>query len=230
VWIVAGLGNPGPEYAGTRHNVGFLVAEVLAARDPRAPWERRGLALATTAHLKDQDLLLLRPQTYMNRSGLAIASTLAELATPPERLVVIHDEVDLPFGTLRLKAGGGHGGHNGLRSITAELNAQNFLRVRVGIGRPAPGVELTDWVLGPWDPDQREELPGVLDRAAEATLALITEGLTAAANRFNVRPARTEAGAAPDPAGPTQTRTVLAAEGEAPGGSGPRGGDDQAST
>lgn len=223
MWIVAGLGNPGPEYAETRHNVGFLVAEALAAGDPAARFRRVGPALAARATLAGRELLLLKPQTFMNRSGQPLAAALEALEAPPEGLVVIHDEVDLPFGTLRLKAGGGHGGHNGLRSIVAELGTRDFLRVRVGIGRSEASAELTDWVLGPFGPPEREALPDLLERAARATLDLIAEGFTAAANRWNVRPGRagnasdadaSSAGSAPETAAPSGSGPGGAAPGE----------------
>lgn len=186
MWVVAGLGNPGEEYAGTRHNVGFLVADRLAAMDPNARWIPKGLSLSTRVTVANVSICLVKPQTYMNRSGGALAEVLLESALPTTRLVVLHDDVDLHFGILRLKSGGGHGGHNGMRSIVTALDSGDFLRVRIGIGRPESGP-LIDHVLGPWDPAEAEALRGLIGAAAEATLQLLEEGLTKAANRWNVR-------------------------------------------
>lgn len=185
MWLVAGLGNPGQDYAGTRHNIGFLVAQRLVHHGLGSAWSLGEDRIFSQA-LASPDLLVIRPETYMNRSGLAVAAALTTPGTSPEQLVVIHDEVDLPFGTLRLKSGGGYGGHNGLKSIAESLGSSDFFRVRVGIGRPEAGA-LTHWVLGPWDSHQLTQLSDVVKKAADATLTLTAEGFTVAANRFNVR-------------------------------------------
>ena len=184
MWLVAGLGNPGPQYAGTRHNVGFLVAEVLARRDAQARFRPVGLSLVSQAQVAGHDLVLVCPQTFMNRSGAALVEAVETCAIPLSRLVVVHDDVDLPYGVLRLKSGGGH---RGLRSIVEDLGSADFFRVRIGIGRPEAGA-LTNYVLGPWDPAQAQALPALLHCAADATLGLISQGLLLAANRWNQRP------------------------------------------
>lgn len=215
MWVVAGLGNPGEDYAGTRHNVGFLVAERLAARDPNVRWSPRGLSLVASLRVAEGPVFLVKPQTYMNRSGEALCEVLLSSALPTTRLVVVHDDVDLPYGALRLKSGGGHGGHNGLRSILAGLGSSDFPRVRVGIGRPGGG-ELIEHVLGPWDPSETEALPELVGRAADATLQLITEGLTRAANRWNVRSTPPAPEASPSPPEGSQGRRSLDDEGGRP--------------
>ena len=186
MWLLAGLGNPGPTYAGTRHNVGFLVAEALASQDPSARWRSRGESRFALVRVRGLALTLVCPQTFMNRSGIAVREALEQAAVPTERLVVVHDDVDLPFGELRLKSGGGLGGHNGLRSIAAELGSNDFLRVRVGIG-PSSAADLTDHVLGAWGADEARGLPDLVGRAADASLALVTDGFLLAANRWNRR-------------------------------------------
>ena len=188
MWLVAGLGNPGATYRPTRHNVGFRAANRLAARDPSARWQERATAHVAQARLADQRVLLLKPQTYMNRSGEVVAPTLADLDLPPTALLVLHDDVDLPLGRLKVKAGGGHGGHNGLKSLMAELDARDFVRIRLGVGRPEPGGDVVEWVLGAFTDEEQAPLTEMLDRAVDAALTVLTDGAGAAANRFNAAP------------------------------------------
>jgi PTH1 family peptidyl-tRNA hydrolase len=185
MWLVVGLGNPGPTYRRNRHNVGFHVADGLAARSG-ARWRTAPDGIWCTLRLAGAPALLCKPHTFMNRSGQAVARLAAQHEIPAERILVVHDDVDLPFGTLRVKAGGGHGGHNGLRSIVAELGGPGFLRVRVGIGRPADG-DVVAWVLGDIPPGQQEALVEVLSRAGDATRAVVEHGVAKAANTFNAR-------------------------------------------
>ena len=185
MWLVVGLGNPGATYRRNRHNVGFHLVDGLAAH-AGARWRTAPDGVWCTPRLAGTPVLLCKPHTFMNRSGQAVARMAARHEIPVERTLVVHDDVDLPFGTLRIKKGGGHGGHNGLRSIVAGLGESGFLRVRVGIGRPQDG-DVVAWVLGDMPPDQHEDLAKVLSRAQEATLAILQHGIAQAANTFNVR-------------------------------------------
>ena len=184
-WLIAGLGNPGPQYAGNRHNVGFMVCDVLAA-DARASFKRdRSRAMTASVMLSGIPTVLAKPNTFMNLSGGPIAALRGYYKIPAERTVVIHDELDLPFDTVRLKLGGGDNGHNGLRSITSALGTRDYYRVRVGIGRPPGRMDPADYVLRNFSAAEREELPHVLAVAAEATEALLLRGLAAAQNEFH---------------------------------------------
>ncbi|RMG14039.1 MAG: aminoacyl-tRNA hydrolase [Deltaproteobacteria bacterium] len=186
--LVVGLGNPGPKYAGNRHNVGFMVVDELARRAgvTLSP-ARRLQSEAARATLAGTAVLLLRPLTYMNLAGEAVGAAARYYDLPPERIVVIHDDLDLPFGTLRLKRGGGSGGHNGLKSIIAHLGSRDFLRVRLGIGRPPPGREVVPYVLSDFGADERPVLPEIVGRAADAVEAMLSDGLEAAMNRYHRR-------------------------------------------
>ncbi len=183
--LVVGLGNPGVQYAQTRHNMGFLVVDRLAARAGVCGWREAGLAHVAQAGIGGRPVMLAKPQTYMNRSGASVARLVERYGVPLERLVVVHDDLDLPFGVLRIRTRGGHGGHNGLRSIIQALGSGEFVRVKVGIGRPAGKGEVVDYVLGPFDPDQAAELPAVVERAAEAVAGIVLEGPIKAMNRFH---------------------------------------------
>jgi PTH1 family peptidyl-tRNA hydrolase len=173
--VVVGLGNPGRSYERTRHNIGFLVADELAKRHG-ASWRSKKKAEAAPAGLSSKNVTLLKPTTYMNNSGTALAGYKVE------QLIVVHDDLDLPAGDVRVKVGGGAGGHNGLRSLIQHLG-NDFIRVRVGIGRPPPGMTVTDYVLGRMDSVVKE----AVSRTADAVEAVIEVGPEAAMNRFNVR-------------------------------------------
>lgn len=187
-WLLAGLGNPGFAYRYSRHNVGFHAVDRLAAPDPGARWRAAGGAERTRLHLGEHAVHLLKPLTFMNRSGDAVAPALSALGLGPDRLVVVHDDVDLPLGRIRIKAGGGHGGHRGLRSIAARLGSRDFRRVRLGVGRPPAGQDVIKWVLGDFGAEEQKKLDDVLDRACAAIELLVTAGWAAAANRFNAAP------------------------------------------
>lgn len=174
-YVVAGLGNPGRSYARTRHNAGYMVADELARRHGGS-WRRKKRAEVAEISLGSVFATLLKPTTFMNDSGAALS------AYKPEELIVVHDDLDLPVGTVRVKVGGGAGGHNGLRSVISRIGP-DFVRVRVGIGRPPIGVTVTDYVLGRMEPVIREAIP----RAADAVEAVIESSPEAAMNRFNVR-------------------------------------------
>ena len=190
-WVVVGLGNPGPAYAGHRHNVGYLVADELVGRIG-APFRAHKASRAEVAEgrlgLPGQlgpRLLVVRPRCYMNEIGGPTKALLSFVKGIPERLVAIHDELDLPFDTMRLKLGGGDNGHNGLRSIRSSLGTGDFYRVRVGVGRPPGRQDPADFVLSNYSSTERKELPFQVDRAADAVESLITAGLAEAQQRFN---------------------------------------------
>ena len=183
--LVVGLGNPGPRYAGNRHNAGFMVLDELAGRVREKFKAHRGRADLIETHLAGQRVVLAKPKTYMNLSGGPVASLRDFFKVPGEQIVVVYDELDLPFGTLRLKLGGGDNGHNGLKSITQSLGTRDYYRVRFGIGRPTGRQDPADWVLSDFSPLERRELPFQLDRAADAVEALLTDGLAKAQNVFH---------------------------------------------
>ena len=184
MWLVVGLGNPGLSYRYSRHNVGFQVADHLT-RHCDVPWQQQFEGHLRRLSLSGAPAVVLKPQTYMNRSGLSVGPALAATGIALEQTVVIHDDLDLPFSQIRLKAGGGHGGHRGLRSIADEVGSA-FLRVRIGIGRPTG--EVTPFVLGAFEAEEQNQLPTLLGRAADAVEAILSHGLARAANTFNVRP------------------------------------------
>jgi PTH1 family peptidyl-tRNA hydrolase len=184
-WIIAGLGNPGPEYANTRHNAGQMVLALLAERIGARFKAHRSRCVIAEGRLGNQPVTLARPLSYMNLSGQPLAALAAFYKTPPERLVVIHDELDIPFGTVRLKLGGGDNGHNGLRSISQSLGTRDYYRVRFGIGRPPGRMDAASFVLKDFTAAERKDLPWAIDRAADATEALISDGLTEAQNRYH---------------------------------------------
>ncbi len=188
-WVVVGLGNPGPSYAETRHNVGYLVADELARRmGGRWRAQKSGRALSVQGRLAGVPgvrAVLGRGRCFMNESGGPVSSLLSFFKATPDRLVVIHDELDLPYGALRVKLGGGDNGHNGLRSIRQSLGTGDFYRVRVGIGRPVGRQDTVDFVLAPFSTAERRELELHVQRAADAVEALVTDGLESAQNRYH---------------------------------------------
>jgi peptidyl-tRNA hydrolase, PTH1 family len=184
-WLVAGLGNPGPAYAGNRHNVGRFVVDVLAARMGGTFKSHRTRADVVEGRLSGLRTVLAKPRSYMNESGGPIVALRDFFKVPDERIVVIHDELDIPYGTLRLKFGGGDNGHNGLRSVTKALGTPGYYRVRVGIGRPPGRMDPAAFVLRDFSASERRDLPVNVERAADSVEALITEGLTQAQNSYN---------------------------------------------
>jgi PTH1 family peptidyl-tRNA hydrolase len=183
--LVVGLGNPGPRYATTRHNAGFLVADLLAERLGGRFKAHKGRADVLEGRLAGVPVVLAKPRSYMNESGGPIVSVARFYKVPIERIVLVHDDLDLPYGALRLKRGGGEGGHNGLRSASASLGSNEYLRVRFGIGRPPGRQDPADYVLRDFSATERKELPFFLDRCADAVEALISQGLEAAQNAYN---------------------------------------------
>ena len=184
-WIIAGLGNPGPEYAGNRHNAGHMVLALLAERMGARFKAHRSRCDIAEGRLAGQPVTLARPHSYMNLSGQPVAALVKFYKLSPERLVVIHDELDIPFDVVRLKLGGGDNGHNGLRSITQSLGTRDYFRVRFGIGRPPGRMDPATFVLRDFGTAERKELPLAVDRAADATEALISSGLDAAQNTYH---------------------------------------------
>jgi PTH1 family peptidyl-tRNA hydrolase len=189
--LIVGLGNPGREHEGQRHNVGFVVVDELRCAWGVPDFRTKFSALLTRGEAPGGLAVgLLEPQTYMNHSGDAVQPAAAFFGVEPAAIVVVHDELDLPFGQVRVKMGGGHAGHNGLRSIIARLGTPDFARVRVGIGKPpaAWAGDVASWVLGRFDAAEKSELPAVVTRAADAVSRIVASGVAAAMNIVNGPP------------------------------------------
>jgi PTH1 family peptidyl-tRNA hydrolase len=187
--LVVGLGNPGEEYAKTRHNVGAEVVELLARRHGvRLKKHRRDRALVGDARVDGRRLALAIPITWMNDSGMAVAPLARRFEVGPEQLVVVHDELDLPPAALRVKVGGGLAGHNGLRSIKQHLHSEDFLRVRIGVGKPVSKERGADHVLSRVSKRAREEMAVTIEEAADAVETILRQGVDAAMNQYNTRP------------------------------------------
>jgi PTH1 family peptidyl-tRNA hydrolase len=186
-WLVVGLGNPGPGYAGHRHNVGQMALAELAHRIAATFKSHRANATVAEARLSPggPKLILAKPNTFMNLSGGPVAALLRFYDLDASRLIVLHDELDIPFDSVRLKSGGGHGGHNGIRDIAAAIGTPDFVRVRIGIGRPPGRQDAADFVLKPFSAAEREVLPSLLSDAVDATELVITDGLLAAQAKFH---------------------------------------------
>ncbi len=190
--LVLGLGNPGARYAGTRHNVGFLVADTLARR-AGAGIDRDQLgAVVGKITVGGKPVTVAKPQKFMNLSGGPGQQLAAFYKVPVDHTVVVHDELDLPFGDVRVKVGGGHGGHNGLRDLIGRMGPE-FVRVRVGVSRPPPGWETANYVLAGWSDAEASQLAEVVAQAADAVEAVVVDGTVAAMNKFNVRRGAAEA-------------------------------------
>jgi PTH1 family peptidyl-tRNA hydrolase len=179
--LVVGLGNPGSRYRGTRHNIGFIVVDALAERWQAVDWRRKGEARIAVD--RAHDVVLVEPQSYMNLSGHPVLGLATFYKVPPQRILVIVDDLDLPFGTLRMRARGSSGGHNGLKSLIEALG-QDFPRLRIGIGRAHEG-DAIDRVLGNFDDDERAALPGIVERAIDGVETWLAHGVTAAMNLVN---------------------------------------------
>lgn len=192
VWLVVGLGNPGPAYAGNRHNIGYLVAEELASRmgsSFRAHKSGRADVvegrLGGSGGVGGTRVVLARPRCYMNETGGPVATLAKFYKVPTENVIAVHDELDIPFDTLRVKLGGGDNGHNGLRSMRKSLDTGDFYRVRAGIGRPPGRQSPADFVLSDFSGAERGQLPFQVDRAADAVESLVSEGLERTQTRYN---------------------------------------------
>lgn len=184
--VIAGLGNPGEKYARTRHNIGQMALDTLAARHRLTfGTHRKSGSELVTGRIDGRAVVLVRPRAYMNVSGTQIALAAKFYSVPAENIVVVHDDLDLDFGTLRLKRGGGEGGHNGLRSLTAAVGTKDYLRVRVGIGRPPGRTDPAAYVLKPFSAAEARELDLVREQTGDAIEALVADGLQAAQNRVH---------------------------------------------
>lgn len=184
-FLVVGLGNPGKQYAGNRHNVGAMVADVLAGRLGAGFKSHKAGADVVEGRLGARRVILAKPRSYMNLSGGATAALAKFFSVVPARVIAVHDELDLPPSTIRVKQGGGEGGHNGLRSISASIGTRDYVRVRVGIGRPPGRMDPADYVLRDFSPTERKDLPFLIDDAADAVELLAGSGITTAQQRFH---------------------------------------------
>lgn len=193
MWLVVGLGNPGAKYARNRHNIGFRVVEAVASRHGLGEMRSGGKLGGYTATgiivtpRGRQKVVLLEPMEFMNLSGFAVQRAMNFYGVELADVLVVHDEIDLELGVVRLKQGGGHGGHNGLRSIIADWGTADFLRVRVGVGRPPAGHDPASYLLSDFGGEEVAAVPAIAERAAEAVTAIVEHGLTAAMNRFNAQ-------------------------------------------
>ena len=188
-WLVVGLGNPGPEYARTRHNVGQMVLDELASRlgGTFKVHKTRAQVLESRLRPGGPRVVLAKPLTYMNTSGGPVAGLAKFYGIPAERVIAVHDEIDIPFAALKLKIGGGEGGHNGLRDISKALSTKDYYRVRVGVGRPPGRMDAASYVLKPFSSTEGKELPFLLDDAADAVEHLVENGLIDAQQKFHAR-------------------------------------------
>lgn len=187
-WLVVGLGNPGREYAGNRHNVGFMVAELLAGRlGGKFGRHKRAVAEVAEGRLGfgGPKLVLVKPLTYMNLSGGPVVALAQFHKIPPGRVIAVHDELDIPYGQLRVKCGGGEGGHNGLRSMSKSLGTKDYVRVRFGIGRPPGRQDPADYVLSDFSSSERKELEFLVDRAADVVESVVTKGVEPTQNLYH---------------------------------------------
>ena len=186
--LIVGLGNPGTSYVKTRHNIGFDIVEVLAARwGLRSPSKKQWGCLVSDGQIAGEKAILALPQSYMNRSGQPVASMMGYFKCKPQDIIVIHDELSLAFGAVRCKVGGGHGGHNGLRDIIKHIG-KDFNRVRFGIGRPPANWDPAKFVLAKWRDAEQAELESYINHGSDAIESILRDGVDMAMNRFNVRP------------------------------------------
>jgi PTH1 family peptidyl-tRNA hydrolase len=185
--LITGLGNPGDRYAGTRHNIGFMVAERLALGQGIALKRKGYQGIYGVGRVAGREATILLPQTFMNLSGASVGSACKSLGIDPGDLIVIHDDIDLPFGILKIRSGGGHGGHNGIRSIREVLGSGEFIRVKVGVGRPEAGGDVAGHVLRAFSAEERGKLDNVVDNSARAVETILLQGVPIAMNEFNNR-------------------------------------------
>lgn len=185
-WLIVGLGNPGPKYEWTRHNMGFLVIDALAEREDIPVQRLKYKALTNTAVIGGESVLLMKPTTYMNLSGESVIQAAQFYKLPPERVLVLSDDVSLPQGKLRIRRSGSAGGHNGLKNIIQHLGTDQFPRIKIGVGgKPHPESDMADWVLGAPKGEDRKALEAAIERAADAVTLLLEQGTDAAMAKFN---------------------------------------------
>jgi PTH1 family peptidyl-tRNA hydrolase len=196
--LVAGLGNPGSEYASTKHNLGFLTVDEIGKRAGIDLKKKKFSGIYGVGTFNNDKLILLKPETYMNRSGESVSSAVSFYHIPAENIIIIHDELDLPTGTVRIKAGGGSAGHKGLKSVMGELGSGDFIRVRIGIGKPREKKGTVSHVLTKFNKEESELVRESLLRAADAVLEIIRHGLQKAMNKYNVRPESEESTGQPN--------------------------------
>ncbi len=184
--LIVGLGNPGKEYEDTRHNIGFKVVENLLSKTGGSKWQVKGNSFFAEITLAGIKVKVLKPQTFMNNSGQPVAELARFYKIAPSELLVVHDELDLGAGVIRLKSGGGDAGHNGLRSMTSSIGSADYIRLRVGIGKPEnQDIEITSWVLGKFAPEEKKNMPELLENSSRAIFELAERGLKQAQNAYN---------------------------------------------
>lgn len=183
--LVVGLGNPGPDYELTRHNAGFLVVDLLGENLRATYWKDEAGAKVAVVRFADEDLVLAKPQSFMNVSGGPVSRLAEKYGAQPDEVIIVHDDIDLAPGRVLCKRGGGHGGHNGLRSIHAKLGTDAYLRVRVGVGRPPGRMDAADWVLQRLKGDALEELEASIPTAAQAVVHILEHGIDSAMREYN---------------------------------------------
>ena len=187
MWLIVGLGNPGPKYALTRHNIGFLAVDLFSQSFGNPPWSEEHNAHVCKFKLDDQQVMLAKPLTYMNKSGESVQSIMHFYKITNDNLLVVHDEVDIPFQAMRLQRNRGPGGHNGLKSINQMLGTQDYTRLKLGVGRPQhPEMDIADFVLQKFSSDEQQQLPDFLNKAGDAMESMIFDGLSKASTKFNV--------------------------------------------
>lgn len=183
--LIAGLGNPGDKYSNTRHNIGFMVIDALGARYGIRVVNNKKKSLTGSGIVAEEKVMMTKPQTFMNLTGEALGPLFSFLDIEIEDVIVVHDDLDLDFGRIKIKAGGGHGGHNGIRSIIPHIGGKDFIRVRVGIGKPPKGWDISNYVLNQFSSEEKKDLDDLLERAADAVETIISVGHLKAMNAFN---------------------------------------------
>lgn len=184
--LIVGLGNPGPKYALTRHNIGFMAVDLFAASAGNPPWHEEHKAHTCRFKMDGVEVLLAKPMTFMNLSGQSVQSLMAFYKIPLENLVVVHDEIDIPFGSMRFQKNRGHGGHNGIRNIHELLGTPDYTRLKLGVSRPPhPEMKVPDYVLQKFSEQEQQQLPDFLNKAGDALETIIFEGLSKASTKFN---------------------------------------------
>ena len=190
--IIAGLGNPGLQYAKTKHNVGFMLLDALAQHLGASPWKEAFTSLISEVRIDGEKIFLVKPQTYMNESGAAIGPMLVYYKVGLEDLIVVHDDMDIPAGMIRIRKKGGSGGHNGIKSIIAHVGGENFPRIRIGIGRPLSGWSVIDHVLAPFSSEDIPHIRTAIEMLLPAVSTMVTDGVDLAMNRYNPQKKKSE--------------------------------------